>query len=836
MRTSKFVKTITLILTLVMLFTLFSACGEDKENNGDGADNGDTASGTIYVPEYITLEGEFEYMGNTAYGNNAIYFVADVMGEEITETDPATGESWTYNDYRQGLFRVNIDGTGFAELPEFEPMPIPEGSEGDVYINNLIVDAEGNLWVAETGNFYHYEQTGDGNTDSSGDGAVIGGGGGIVYSADGAFATTAEMPASSSDYVDPRGTYVDDGSVVTVRKLDADGKELLSVDLSEMQEGKEYFYIGGMALDAKGNLYVSDGDRTVYVMDATGAVQFKVEVQDWINQVIALGDGRVGVTAYEGSGMVIKPIDYAAKAWGQNIELPYNVWNVYPGDSQYTVYCGDGSNFYGYDPDKGETTKLFNFINCDVDNNNLNATVPLPDGRILCVSSTWNEDGRDNEIIILTPKPASEVVQKEKITYACMYMDYNIRGKIIEFNKTNPQYRIEVQDYSEYNTNDDYTAGLTKLTTEILTGKVPDIMDVNSLPVKQYAAKGLLEDLWPYIEADTELGGRDALLDHVFDVLETDGKLYQVSPSFSVMTCVGNPQLVGDQMGWTVDEMYEALAKLPEGAQVFNEQMTRDIILQYCLYLGMDEYVDWNEGKCNFNSEGFVKLLEFANSFPAEFDYENYDWENAESEYSRIKNGKQLLSLFSASDFENFQMYKAMFGGDITFIGFPTESRNGSAYQIDSGLAMSSKCQHKDGAWEFLRTFLTEEYQKENTWWGFPTNKAAFDAKLAEAMKVEYQTDENGDFVLDENGEKIEISKGTWGWDELEVEIHAITQEEADQIMELINNTNVTFNYDEKMYNVIVEEAGAYFSGQKSAKDVADIIQNRLTTYVNEQR
>ncbi len=55
---------------------------------------------------------------------------------------------------------------------------------------------------------------------------------------------------------------------------------------------------------------------------------------------------------------------------------------------------------------------------------------------------------------------------------ACMYLDSTLRGAIINFNKTSDSYRVEVTDYSEYNTGEDYTAGLTKLTTEITSGNI----------------------------------------------------------------------------------------------------------------------------------------------------------------------------------------------------------------------------------------------------------------------------------------------------------------------------------------------------------------------------
>ena len=39
-----------------------------------------------------------------------------------------------------------------------------------------------------------------------------------------------------------------------------------------------------------------------------------------------------------------------------------------------------------------------------------------------------------------------------------MGLDGSLRSKIVEYNKSNDQYRIQVVDYSEYATDDDYNA------------------------------------------------------------------------------------------------------------------------------------------------------------------------------------------------------------------------------------------------------------------------------------------------------------------------------------------------------------------------------------------
>ena len=192
-----------------------------------------------------------------------------------------------------------------------------------------------------------------------------------------------------------------------------------------------------------------------------------------------------------------------------------------------------------------------------------------------------------------------------------------------------------------------------------------------------------------------------------------------------------------------------------------------------------------------------------------------------------IQSGKQLCSVLYIGDFEQIQMYKAMYGGEITFKGYPTESRKGNVLDVGSGIAMSSKCVDKEGAWQFMRLQLTEDYQSKNMYWNYPTNKAVFNQRLEEAMRQEY--------YVDENGERKPVSRGSWGWDGLTVEIYALTQEEADMIMELINSTERTADYDDNIMQIIIDEAAGFFAGQKSARDTAAVIQSRVNIYVNEQ-
>ena len=199
-----------------------------------------------------------------------------------------------------------------------------------------------------------------------------------------------------------------------------------------------------------------------------------------------------------------------------------------------------------------------------------------------------------------------------------------------------------------------------------------------------------------------------------------------------------------------------------------------------------------------------------------------------------------MLSRIYVSGFTTPQLYDMAFNGGSAFIGYPQEDGSvGSSFALDTGAAMSSTCKDKEAAWSFMRQLLLPEDEEDGSFgyrWGFPVNKADFDKMAEESMEVEYITDGEGNQVLDENGNPIQQSKGGWGWATLDIDTQATTQGEYDQIMELYNAIDSLYSYDTKISEIVSDVAGSYFAGDKSLEETADLIQNRVKTYVNESR
>ena len=75
----------------------------------------------------------------------------------------------------------------------------------------------------------------------------------------------------------------------------------------------------------------------------------------------------------------------------------------------------------------------------------------------------------------------------------------------------------------------------------------------------------------------------------------------------------------------------------------------------------------------------------------------------------------------------------------------------------------------------------------------------------------------------------------SWGEEEM-IELYAVTQEQYDAVMDLINSTTSYLDYDQNVLDIITEEAAGYFAGSKTLEEASRLIQSRVNLYIQEQK
>lgn len=635
------------------------------------------------------------------------------------------------------------------------------------------------------------------------------------------------MLVNRYEYIMDGEEITDVESTIELRTISAgDGSTIDSREVSELLDMMQETYIQYFCVDAQENIYLADGDNMIYVLNKDFQKVCEISIDGWIYDMVASKEGDVYIASYGETGMELKEIDIAAKKTGAPVEglgEGYGNYSFHPGlNTSFLISTSDRVSTF--DISTGAKEDLFKWLDVDINADDISRVGELSDGRIWAVIREYDRDYNSTfQLVYLTRKDASEVAVREEIVFGAMWLDSDMKRNIIDFNKKNSQYRIVVKEYGE----EDYETGLIQFGADLTTGNCPDIISLGQIDFAQYANKGIFEDLYPYMEKSGLK--KEDYLENILKAYESDGKLYGIMSIFYLNSTAVKKSLVGDKSGWTLSEMLDLVDEVnPQYVLTYD---SKESMLSYCVYQNIDDFIDWETGTCTFDGEEFIRALEFAKGFP---DSEEVDYNEREGIASLLHDNKLLLMQTSISSMQEYQMMKGMYGEDITYIGYPCNDKQGTIIQPSGGsLAMSSKSKYKDGVWEFMKTLIEAEYQdslvSEHGSWGFPIRTAS--------LEKQFELDMTADYYEDEEGNQVENPKTTWGYDDFTIEIMAATQEEVDEVKSLIMSAEkISGNADQQIINIITEETEPFFKGQKSAKDVAGVIQNRVQIYVNENK
>lgn len=622
---------------------------------------------------------------------------------------------------------------------------------------------------------------------------------------------------------DGRGYQQD--AVHILRNLDADGKELARFEYASLKETLELGEVYSLLTDRDGTVYAS-GEDWIAALDESGKAAFTLRSNASLAIPVALGDGRMGLfeRTYQQDGeasCTLRTIDKEVQGWGEAFVLPPTAI-PYDGLGDALFYYECANTLCGWREDAEEGEQILNLIDLGVKGYSP-SVFRAGNGQLVLLLTSYGASGTEHSLYLLTPGEAGAAEGKTVLTLASLQLAGSLQDAVMEFNRTNPDYRISVTDYSQYGNRQ---TALTHLATEIGAGKMPDILDLYAVPTARWAANGMLEDLWPYIDNDPELG-RGALMERVFQAAEIDGKLYEIGPYFAMQTLTGAKSAVGERMSWTTADMWQALEVMPEGC--LPVVYDRNGMLEHLMALNWSRFVDWETGACSFTSEEFKALLLSCRDYPAA--------PFASGEEAACLNKEIMLYSAWVDSFTFPQRAKYILGDDISYVGYPNEEGAvGSSFAFTSSMAMSSYCREKEGAWAFLRTLLLPQGEEAASHQYFPVNRSDFEHQLERLMTPVYPRDENGEYLYDSRGERIKtpVAQESYAGG-VDLTYYAITQEECDQLMALYHAIDSYIRWDADLRAAITETAGAYFAGDKSLDETAELIQNRVSLYVNEQ-
>ncbi|MDE6780076.1 MAG: hypothetical protein K2J40_01270 [Ruminococcus sp.] len=408
------------------------------------------------------------------------------------------------------------------------------------------------------------------------------------------------------------------------------------------------------------------------------------------------------------------------------------------------------------------------------------------------------------------------------ITMAVLNGGGYLTEAINDFNNADNGYNIVLKDYMEYyDSSSDTERGATpesfaridrQLSLDIMESGIVDIVSdgvfCDNGKYDSLMMQGAFTDLYEFMRSEDD--EESALYEHILNLHEINGKLCCMPLFFRIDTIAGQTRYVGDKENWTIDEMIEHWNAMPEDS-TFNGHTTKDYIYMTVLRSNISSFIDTENHIVNYNSPEFIKILEFINSFdPPEGYKSEINW-----------NTPHFVTNFPFSSFENFHgsLWNEQ-NQNVTVVGYPSEDESGilvDASRNKYSICDCSSPEVKQGAWEFIKTLISYDFQYQMADYYFPVNYEVFKKK--------------GEETYSKYGQENIISiQGT------EYDIGYLSPEEYDKLISLIDGTKkVNLSIEDDITKIIEEELYSMFAGEKTPAETAEIIQSRAGILISER-
>ncbi|MGN1127347.1 MAG: ABC transporter substrate-binding protein [Candidatus Flemingiibacterium sp.] len=608
--------------------------------------------------------------------------------------------------------------------------------------------------------------------------------------------------------------FLPDGDLVYISQnsICRRGSTNITIPESDLAGRDKFVFI---AADSSRNI-VFGTQEMIIVTDPELSKLFSLDTAGTINQIRAGTDGMIYLdTSSRQTGQECLLLNISSQKF-EKLALPDGI------KSMTFLNGGDGllwfKNQIGlYTCTADSETLVCDFLNSDLSVNKLTSIIPEDTEHLAAIY--------DQKLLVLTHVPNSKVEPRTLIKVAGTKMPDYMLDEAAAFNRRSSEYRVVVNDYSIYEDPD------AQLRNDIISGKLPDIMifGQNEKYHEEYINQKMFADLWSLMDADQSFDKSD-LITGALKCGERDGKLYEL-PTFFFMSSLLIKTSNAQSDGWTLREFLD-WAKSLDGAAAILKSPSE--LLYMLLRCSMEEFVDYQNGKCSFDSELFRETLEFAKNYhPDVEDFLTDDELEKYSESSIYASACGKLMLADAwYDMPGgfFRRYLRAFNFDeITAIGYPDSDGNGVSLTPLTSFAIVEKSGVKTAAWEFIKGMLPR--LSEFTWGEFTCSRSAMRKIYENLYGTIYAIDYSKGSAYSYTREQLEADPP----DPEKYYIYEYSKADCEKMISLLDGADTSLRSDSTLWSIIIEDAEMYFADAKTLDETVRIIQDRAENYIAEQ-
>lgn len=529
-------------------------------------------------------------------------------------------------------------------------------------------------------------------------------------------------------------------------------------------------------------LYVFSEGLVVSV-DAKGEKLAEYSVGKETSSLVFDSAGNPYAVKHSASDNVLTPLEE-----GEPVSVGPGV--VGSGSGEVKLALGTDDGIFALEEDGGVSPVVL-WRECGISIGAFLSLVSLDDGGFFCQCK--------GGMYYLRPTTPDKLMKKTELTIATIGGNDALRASAADFSQQSRDYVIRIIDYTDGGGVSEDQAK-QRLAADIIGGHCPDMLSFENLSPYIYASRGYLMDLTEFFVSDNEVSLDDIATPGAFSA---EKGIYFIGNDFSVETFLGLEKNFGDRLGMTIAEYLELEAHSAPGAETVYTT-TKEMFLENVAKRYTRTTADRENGSCNFESPEFIEILNASmkireNPEPTDVTEMNFTLPGL-----RLAEGSLLLSITWVDSVSAIAKLEREAGAPLTCVGWPTPDGScGSDVFVHLPTGITTETKNPGGCWAYIKYLFTRPPENYGLW-SLPLYLPALRGSLQLAMKP------------DENG-------------------FAMSEADAEKFLSFLGSIDQVAIYDESILDIIMEEAGAFFAGDKTAEETAALIQSRASLYMSEQ-
>lgn len=438
---------------------------------------------------------------------------------------------------------------------------------------------------------------------------------------------------------------------------------------------------------------------------------------------------------------------------------------------------------------------------------------------LMLTACSGNDSGSKDSAA--NPKDGAEGGGSKTVVVAVQSSDRFLETAVKKFEQLHPNIHIDIQEHlAQPKSEGGMSAAISQadmekyvqtVTTQVIFGKASDLIAMDNLPQDKFVEKNMLVNLYDLMKNDPKFD-KSRYYENILKSSQNGDGLYAMPFSFYLDGLLAGKPSMLKKAGVTIDDNSWTWDQFKDIAKKMQEQEGSDFVALINIFHGqlLHEYIEAyytelvKDGSAHFDSDLFRSMMRQIKSM--------YDEGVLKAEFS-YDYSKALFSQFGL--YSPNSSLTDMLHPDTQYFLSPTldGQSHGTSFRTAFTLGLNSKSEVQPEAWEFMKFLLSEETQSSPDLQGYPMDKSVVEKKIQdEKQKIE-------------RGE-VELKGGVP--DAKTVDEHILT------LKKLLDSAGMKKSSDMKVVSIAMEEFESYMSGQKSEDDVSKLIQNRVTTYLNE--